>query len=530
MVCHDFGSPLRRGISLKLGGEPLERLRQISLHKYSGVLYYTGRIITWVAVLMFIPLLVSALYQEWDIFFDFLLSITFGLTGGFAFQLFPKPQRSISWLEGMVIASLSWVVMVLLSALPFWLSGFYLTYLDACFDAMSGYTTTGLTLVVNLDHMSYGVNMWRQLICFVGGQGIVVLVMSFFLKNAPGSFKIYVGEAKSDKILPNIVHTARAIWFISILFLLIGTAVLALINLWEGLRPDRAFLHGLWIFLAGWSGAGFTPQSQSLLYYHSGAFELGSMLFMLLGSVNFALHYAVLTRNRGELWRNLESRTYVLSILGLLTLVYLGLYRTGLYQGAWNLFRKGFFQLISAHTGTGYQTVVASDFLNQWGSLPVFALIIAMLFGGMSGSTAGGLKMLRVGISTKGIIHDVKRLFYPESAVILTKFRFYNDVVLTDNMVRSALTIIVLYILTFSLGTGVGALYGYPLTVAAFESASATGNVGLTMGLTSPSMPVLIKVTYIFIMYVARLEFLAVFALMALLLTGIRWRRRSLVR
>lgn len=508
----------------------MERVKHATLTQFYAILYYSGRIITWVAVLMLIPLFVAAGYSEWDIFFNFLISITFGLTAGFALQLFPKPQRSISWLEGMVTASFSWMLMVALSAVPFWLSGSYLTYLDAFFDAMSGYTTTGLTLVVDLDHMSYGVNMWRQLITFVGGQGIIVLVMSFFLKNAPGSFKIYVGEAKSDKILPNIVHTARAIWFISILFLVIGTAVLASINLWNGMRSDRAFFQGLWIFLAGWSGAGFTPQSQSLLYYHSGAFELGSMIFMLLGSVNFALHYAVLTRNRAELWRNLESRTYVISIFSLLTLVYFGLYRTGIYPGAWNLFRKGFFQLISAHTGTGYQTVVAADFLNRWGSLAIFALMIAMIFGGMSGSTAGGLKMLRVGVAAKGIVHDVKRLFYPESAVVLTKFRFYTDVVLTDPMVRSALTIIVLYILTFSLGTGVGALYGYPLTVAAFESASATGNVGLTMGLTSPTMPVLIKVTYIFIMYVARLEFLAVFTLMALFMSGIGRRQRSAAR
>lgn len=138
--------------------------------------------------------------------------------------------------------------------------------------------------------------------------------------------------------------------------------------------------------------------------------------------------------------------------------------------------------------------------------------------------------MLRVGIAAKGVVHDVKRLFYPESAVTLTKFRFYNNVILSDPMVRSALTIIVLYILTFSLGTGVGALYGYPLAVAAFESASATGNVGLTMGLTSPAMPLVMKVVYIFIMYVARLEFLSVFAMMAFFMAGVGRRKRIAAR
>ncbi|GAB6172917.1 TrkH family potassium uptake protein [Paradesulfitobacterium aromaticivorans] len=501
-------------------------LRKVSWHQLQGIFYYVGRIITWVSVMMVFPLLVSLAYREWNIAVDFVLSMSVGLSFGLALQLIPKPKGQLSWLEGMTIASLSWIFMVLVSALPFWLSGFYLSYLDTIFDAMSGYTTTGLSVVTDLDHLPYGVNMWRQLICFLGGQGVVVLVLTFFLKNAPGSFKLYVGEAKSDKILPNVIHTARAIWYIGLMFLAIGTVSLGTVAFLEGMRPDRALLHGLWIFLAGWSGAGYTPQSQSILYYHSTVFELLSLAFMLLGSINFALHYAVLTKKRRELWQNIETKAYIISIMTLLMLLYLGLNRLGVYSTTFALFRKGFFQLISAHTGTGYATVYSADFAFRWGALPVFALILAMLFGGMTGSTAGGLKMLRVGIVGKGVIQDVKRLFYPESAVVVTKFHFYSDMVLNDQHVRSALTIIILYILTFAVGSGVGAMYGYPLTAAAFESASAVGNVGLSAGITSAAMPAGMKITYILIMYLARLEFLSVFALIAIIIAGVTRKAR----
>lgn len=506
----------------------MKTAKELSLKQIYGILHYTGIIITWVAVLMFIPLAVAIFYSEWDMLVNFLIAMSIGFSLGFGLQLLPKFGRQLSWLEGMTIASLTWILMVLVSAIPLYLSGFYLSYLDAVFDAMSGYTTTGLSVVNDLDHLPYSINMWRQMICYVGGQGIVVLVMTFFLKNAPGSFKIYVGEGKSDKILPNIVHTARAIWWISIFFLAIGTLSLGAVLWFEGMRPDRAFFHGMWIFMAGWSGAGYTPQSQSILYYHSGIFEMLTMSFMLLGSINFALHYAVLTGKREEFWHNIETRTYAVIITILLILTYLGLNQSNTYSTTLAMFRKGFFQLISAHTGTGYATVYATDFANEWGALAIFALLMAMLFGGMTGSTAGGIKALRIGVLGKGIIQDVKSLFYPETAIVLTKFHFYGRVVLTDKHVRSALTIIVLYVLTFTIGAGIGALYGYPLTVAAFESASATGNVGLSMGITSSAMPTGLKVTYIAIMYLARLEFLSVFALLAMIVGRVAKARRAL--
>lgn len=495
-------------------------MSSISWRQLQGVLHYVGKITSWAAALMLLPLLTAAVYSEWDMFINFALAIGIGLTLGFALQWLPKPQHNLSWLEGMTTVTLSWFVMVVIAAIPLYLSGFYLSYLDALFDAMSGYTTTGLSLVNNLDHLPYSVNMWRQEMCFIGGQGIIVLVMTFFLANSPGSLKIYIGEGKTDKIFPNIAHTARAIWWISILFLFIGSFSLGLIGWLEGMAMDRALLHGMWVFMAAWSVAGFAPQSQSILYYHSAAFELVTLTFMILGSVNFALHYQVFTGKPKEIWQNIESRAYAFSMMFFLILMYIGFIMVGAYSDTWSLFRKGFFQLVTTHTGTGYSTLNIADFLEGNGGLLLFASLIAMLFGGMTGSTAGGIKMLRISILGKGIVQDIKRLFYPESAVVFSKFHFFREIALTDQHVRSAMTISALYLLTFIFGTGLTAAYGYSFTASIFEAASVSTNTGLSVGVTNPAMPTGLKWAYILIMYVARVEFFSFFALIAVIMSS----------
>lgn len=479
------------------------------------ICYYIGIVIVGLGLVEILPLITSLVYKEWPILLDFTIGASVSLLlGGLLMLMFGKYRRQrLNWGEGMVVTAGAWFVGMLLCALPYYLGGSYLSYLDACFDVMSGFTTTGLTLIQDMDHLSNGINMWRHLLTFVGGQGMVVLVLTVLIKGASGAYKMYVGEGKDERLMPNVVHTARYIWIISMAYLLAGTLCLWIAGLHAGMAPDRAFLHGLWIFMSAWSTGGFGPMSQNILYYHDTLYEIITIIFFVIGSFNFALHYAAFTGRKRELTKNIETISFTISVTVLTLLSTLGLMQMKVYPGAVAMFRKGFYQLISGHTTTGFMTIYARQFYNEWGDAALFAIIIAMLIGGSACSTAGGFKGLRMGIIFNAFRKDVKRMVQPESVVSVQKYHHIKDVILDDNIARSALLIVMAYIVTFTLGTLTGMLCGYPFGLAAFEAASVTGNVGLSAGLTSPAMPAVLKVTYIIIMWLARLEFMSILAL-----------------
>ncbi len=487
--------------------------------------FQTGRVLRGVALLMVLPLVVAVLSREWPVIPDFLIGMGVALLGGSVLILiFPPGSGRVSWAQGMLTVAVSWLAAMVVCAVPSWLSGHYGSFGDACFDVMSGFTTTGLVLIQDLDHVSDGLNTWRHLLSYLGGQGMVVLALTFLVRGLPGAYKLYVGEGKDERLLPSVVHTARAIWVISLLYLLVGTAVLAVTAWYAGMTPYRAVLHGLWIFMAAWSTGGFGPQSQNVLFYHSFPFELATMVFFLAGSFNFGLHHAVWTGNRKELYRNLELQAFGATAT-LLTLLVLGaLQARGVYPSGVDLFRKAVYQLLSAHTTTGFMTVYPAQLPGQWGDLALLGLTLAMLLGGSASSTAGGFKGIRVGLAVKTVVQEVRRLLVPESALVVSRFHFFRDFTLEDRHVRSAFLIMGLYSLTFVVAATATVAAGYPLDQALFEAASATGNVGLSAGVTSPTMPWALKALYVVVMWAGRLEFMAVLVLMGSMVYGRRRR------
>ena len=488
--------------------------------------YYVGKVIILLAILQMLPLITSIIYKEWDIVFDFTLSMSVALIfGAILVILFNSARRrKLDWSHGMIIAAFSWFTGMILCAIPYYLSGNYNSFLDSCFDVMSGFTTTGLVLILDLDHISNGINMWRHVLTYLGGQGMIVLALTFLVKSTSGSYRMYVGEAKDEQLLPNVVNTSKAIWFISVVYLILGTIVLWIIGIFIGLPAGSAFLNGLWVFMAAWSTGGFAPHTQNILYYHSLWYELATVAFFVIGSFNFALHFALWNKNRKEIIRNIEIQSMSITVTMLTLIAITGLMKLNVYPNIVSTFRKGFYLLISGHTTTGFMTIYAKQFFNDWGNLALFAVIIAMLIGGSACSTAGGFKGLRMGIIFKGFFRDVKRIILPESRVQIDKFHHIGNIVLEDKHLRSAMLIVLAYILTFAVGTLAGLYFGYPLSSAAFESASVTGNVGLSIGVTMPNMPDALKVIYIIIMWVARLEFMSVFALVTYIFTGAKRR------
>jgi trk system potassium uptake protein TrkH len=492
------------------------------LEDFKLICGYTGKVIVGVGLLAAIPMLAAAAFGEWAVAVDFAVCLGSACALGWTMAALGATKARPTWLHGMVTAAFSWLAVMAIAAVPYGLSGHYKSYLDCMFDVMSGFTTTGMTLIQDLDHVSVGLNMWRHLLTFVGGQGVIVLALSFLVRDAGGGYKLYVGEAKDERLFPSVLHTAKVIWKISLVYLVLGTAVLWTVGIAIGLGPVSALLHGMWIYMSAWSTGGFAPMSQNVLYYHSVSYEIVTAVFFVIGSFNFALHHAVWTGNRKEICRNVETVSFSATVMAFATLACYALMKLRVYSGAVALFRRGFYQIVSGHTTTGFMTIYPRGLVLQWGDTALFVLIVTMLFGGSACSTAGGFKALRIGILWNALVQETRRLLKPASAVFVQRFHYLRDRTLGEAQVRSAALIVIMYMAVFAFGTLVGGLCGYPLLPAAFESASAAGNVGLSVGIAASGMPESLEVTYIFSMWAGRLEFMAVLALAGFVAAAVR--------
>ncbi|GBR77097.1 potassium transport systems membrane protein, partial [Candidatus Termititenax persephonae] len=356
---------------------------------------------------------------------------------------------------------------------------------------------------------------WRHLLMFLGGQGIVVMALSFLVRSGAGGFKLYAGEARDERIVPNVISTARLILQISLCFLAVGTLALTLLLRLDGLSWPQSFWHGLWLFMSGYSTGGLTPQTQSILYYHSWRLELALLVISILGILNFRLHYAFYTGDRRELRRNIETVVLFWSVLLTLSLVLAGLLAFSVYPNLLTGLRKGIFLLISGHSTAGFMTIYAAQFFREWPQISLLALMTAMTIGGSACSTAGGIKVLRIGILFKALGQEIKRLLLPQIAVVAERYHHVRDYFLDDKMVRGVAMVTLLYLAVFFFGTLVAVCYGYPFMPALFESVSAATNTGLSCGIIRPGLPTGLKLVYLAEIWGGRLEFTAVLGLLA---------------
>ncbi|MEW6097518.1 MAG: potassium transporter TrkG [bacterium] len=478
--------------------------------------YYIGKICTGWGLLMLIPFFVSILLNEYNEVINFSIGFLICVIVGYVLIFAGQFSSTLSVVQGMIIVALSWFVCMFLGAIPYFLSGHFLSYLDCCFDLMSGLATAGFSLIQDVDHASYSLNLWRFIVPYVGGQGIILIAVTVLIRIS-GIYGMYAGEGRDEKILPNISQTARMIWLISILYTSIGIIVLWIGGITVGLSPLRAFWHSFCLVVSSWSTSGFSPQSTSIIYYHSFTIEIITWFVFFLGAINFSIHYTLITGNRKEIYENIEIRVLFACFFILLIIILNGLRQSNNYSTLSAFFWNAVYILGSAHTTTGHSILYPCQFVTQWGSLTMFALTIAMGIGGNACSTAGGIKNLRIGILVKEMILSVTQVVLPKSAIFKPKFHHIKDILLEDKMVRATAFIIFCYLLTFAIGTLVGLWYGYPLSQALFESVSAATGTGLSCGIVCPQMPSFLKIVYIIEMWMGRLEFISVFLLVGFL-------------
>jgi len=260
------------------------------------------------------------------------------------------------------------------------------------------------------------------------------------------------------------------------------------------------------------------------MYYHSLPYEIISVIIMIAGSFNFALHWAVWTGRRREIVRNVETVSFAITLSVTVLVATFWLAKEGVYPDAMALFRKSFYQLASGHTTTGFATIYARAFVTQWGPVGLLATTLAMAIGASAASTGGGIKGMRMGIMFKSLVADVRKVVAPESAVVRERYHHIRDNWLDDGVVKTAMTITIAYLVMYFLSGLLGSLHGYDFVQALFEGVSAGSNTGLSCGVTTPTMPWDMKVFYIVFMWLGRLEFMSVFALLGYGISIVRGR------
>ncbi len=432
--------------------------------------------------------------------------------------------------HGMIIAAFGWLLVATLGSLPFILTALFaqrsgigsetLFYfknpLSAFFESVSGYTGTGLTMAVQPNLLPKTLQWWRSFIEWIGGMGVILLMLTILVGPRPGSgtHSLYYAEAHGEKIHPSLVSTLRTMWWIFSLYTFISVVVLwgAGMPIWEALN------HAM----TGISTGGFSVTANSIASYNNVAIELVLLPIMFFGAISFAVHYQLMRGKGTILWRDFQTRWLFLFLAGGVVLLVLenmgslGILRSLRYSG---------FQFVSAITCTGFQT---AD-MGSWSDTAKVLLAAAMFLGGAAGSTAGGIKIIRALILIKGAQWRFRKIVSPHDAIV--PFRVGSTVVdeseIADQLQNASL-ITLLWFVFLSVGVIV-ILHTSPahftVSDALFEVASAQGNVGLSVGITGPEMSTLGKLALCFSMWIGRLEIIPVLLLVRfVLLRGQRTR------
>jgi trk system potassium uptake protein len=490
--------------------------------------FYLGKVLLGLGLVMLVPAVVALGMQEWNSASAFVIGASLAIAVGAASDARLATRRPLTWAHGMVIVALAWLVGAMFAAIPMYLSGRFSDPLGALFEAMSALTTTGMSVIHDLDHTPVSEDFYRHLLQFAGGQGIVIVVLSLFAAGGARIATLYAAEAREERILPNFIRTARFIFLVAGTFLVLGTAALYVSLLVAGFTPTRAFYHAINLFFASFDTGGFSVMQASMMYYHSVSVEIVVMLLMLAGTMSFGLHFALWNGNPREVFRHIETRTLAVTSSLLFLGVCFGLLRAGTYDSVEAVFRKGFFTLVSAVSSTGHQVNSGETYLSDWGTLAPAAIVAAMAIGGMASSTSGGIKGIRVGLAFKTLVHDIRRLLLPEAALVVTTYHAGKRRILRDEVSRAATTVLLLFVVTYLIGAVVGLAYGeFDITQTLFESVSVGSNIGISIGVVSPEMPDGLMVVYTIQMWLGRLEYVAVFALVGYLISLARGRAKA---
>ena len=439
---------------------------------YRFIAHLTGQLLAFESILLLTCCCVSMAYGESDLM-AFIISSSVCIAASVMLLVYGrKKENALSRYEAYIVVALSWVFFTIFGMLPYLLGGYIPTVTDAFFETMSGFTTTGATILDNIDSMPHGILFWRSLTQWIGGLGIVCFTIVLLPGFGVSCQMLYLSEATGvthSKICPKTRVMARYIFMVYILLTAIESALLKV----GGMGLFDAVCHSMTTTATG----GFSTKQESIAYWHSPYIEYVVSLFMLLSAINFSLYIIAVKGRWKQLWQNVELKWFASSV-GLLTLIVSVALILSNGYGVEEAFRKSLFQVATCHTSCGF----ATDDYNLWPPFTWMLLIFAMLSGGCTGSTSGGIKNLRMIIVSHCIRNQFRQILHPR-AVLPIKAGSMLD----NKLVTMVLVFIAAYMSVAFVGWTLLMAFGVGFTESMSTVISAMGNVGPGLGRFGPA-------------------------------------------
>ncbi len=471
---------------------------------YRVIFYLLGFLVMIEGAFMLLCAPVSAYYGDKDFGSILISGFLTILVGLISFLTNRNTEKTVGKRDGYIIVSMAWIVFSLFGSLPFIISGYIPSYSDAFFETMSGFTTTGASILNDIEGLSHGLLFWRSLTQWLGGMGIIVMSIAILPLLGIGGMQLFIAEVPGptpDKLHPRIKETAQRLWGIYIIFTLAEIILLV----FGEMGIFDAICHAFTTMATG----GYSTKQASLVEA-SPYTQYVVTLFMFIAGTNFTLSYFALHLDFKKVWRNEEFRSYLWFTLGFSIIISLGLFFIAKQNKYESCFRDAIFQVVSIITTTGYAT---ADY-EVWPNLLLMLIFVLMFFGGSAGSTGGGIKIMRIVLLIKNGFFELKRLVHP-NAVIPVRF---NNQGVSQQILSNVLAFVMFYIFIAVIGIVVMASMSYDIESAFGAVAATLGNIGPGIGDVGPMdnyahIPAFGKWFLSFLMLVGRLEIFTVFIL-----------------
>lgn len=407
--------------------------------------------------------------------------------------------------EAIVCVAFAWIAASFVGALPFIFSGILPNFVDAYFEAMSGFTTTGATVINELEPIPRGILMWRAQTQWLGGMGIVVLLIALIPVlglNMTPLFKAESPGPKLEKTSPRIADMATTLWKIYMGITLVGIVFLML----GGMTFYNAVAHAF----AAVSTGGYSTHTSSVAFYDSAYIEYVLTILMFISGVNFNLHFLAIRKRTLAPYKDSEFRFYLWIVLGATALIIFVLMRDGVFDSIITAFRYAIFQVVSVITTTGF---VTADYA-KWPIATQMTLLILMLVGGCAGSTSGAIKCVRFQLVLKEAYAELKRVIHPNAVIAI----FQSGSPVTPSMIASSVCFICIYLIIWALSALAVSLCGYDIVTSISAVSATLSNVGPGLADVGPvcnfaDQCITAKIIYIFDMLCGRLELYTILVL-----------------